>query len=370
MQSIGIDASALNKYFKTGVEWYAYYLIKAFTKIITKHKVFLYTTIPLKTDFSLPLNFENRILSWKFKHLWTLGRLSYETATRPPDIFFTPSHILPLTKSKHRVITIHDIGFKACPKFYTKLEVKSQNWSTSRAVKYATKIIAPSNFTKQELIRYYNCDPRKITVAPHGVNPDYKIITNKTALQNIQSKYNLKTKYIVSIGRLEKKKNILGILKALNILTLKQKSDLGFSIVFIGNPGFGYSEIEVMISKYKLQKYIINLGFMPEDDMPYLLNQASALLFPSFYEGFGFPLLQAMRCGVPIITSNIQPCKELVKNAAILIDPYNPEEIANAMVQITSDDILRNKITQEGLQIAQNFSWEKCAQETYAALIS
>lgn len=366
---IGIDASRANRAFKSGTEWYSYNLILELSKIDSKNRYFLYTPNRLKGELAhLPQNFCEKVLSWPPKYLWTMIRLSFEMTISPPDLLFVPAHIIPKISPKCTVTTIMDVGFRRYPALYTKTELKYHNYGLAQALKKATKIITISNFTKNEIISTCNVtDPSKIIVIYLGFSPKIfnkeKKGTEKT--YQILAKYGLSKNipYILYIGRLEKKKNTLNLVKSFIYLKEKDK-DLPHKLVLVGKPGFGYDEIKKTIIESRKARDIIETGWVSENDLSYILASASLFVFPSFYEGFGIPLLEAMATGVPVVASRVASIPEICDNSALFFDPYSLEDIAGKIYKLIKDDNLRQTLTNLGIKRAQNFSWAKCAQKT------
>ncbi len=351
---IGINAVAAFKHPRTGVEEYVYQLIKhlVLLKESRKHNFVLYVSNNSNFDSHLPDNFEIKRLKWPFA-MWTQVRLSAEIIKNKPEVFFIPVHVLPLVHPKNSVVTIHGLEYEYYPEMYPLNHLKYLRWSTKYALKNAQKIIVVSENTKNDLIKFYDANPEKIKVVYHGVN----LLKSKSQLKSKKSE-----KYILFIGRLETKKNVDGLIKSFNLL--KKKYQVPHKLVLTGTEGYGFKEI---IKNVK-NNDIIFFGYVPEKEKMLLLEKAEMFVFPSFYEGFGIPILEAQAAYCPVITSNISSMPEIAGNGAILIDPNNIEQIAGAMHKIIDDNEFGKRLIQEGYQNTKRFSWEKCAQETLKVL--
>lgn len=420
---IGIDASRANLIRKTGVEWYGYYVIRWFAKIDSVNQYILYSNEPLKQGL-LDLrgdqfrkgdqnnynkleydekgfqvlkspygNFKGKVLNWSFKNFWTQGRLSYEMLfNREIDILFIPSHVLPLVHPKKSVATIHDIGFEkytilyrneSTAKIFLDLLVKlftfgkySANlidylkWSSRFTLKHSKKILTVSEFTKNELINLYDADEKKIKVIHNGYNKSlYRKINDKKSIENVKDKYGIEGDYLLYIGRIEKKKNVSRLIEAVAYLYEIDKF-FDKKLVLVGAADYGYDEVNYIISQYNLDDIVIIPGWVDECDLPYLYNGASVFVFPSKYEGFGIPLLQAMACGVPVAASNTASIPEVVNNSALLFDPDVPIDIAKKIEEILNNSELREKLIKDGFDRSAKFSWERCARETLDELLN
>lgn len=366
---IGIDASRANKQIKTGTEWYSYNLILELAKLDSQNQYNLYSPDKLQGKLSqLPPNFKEQILSWPPKKLWTMVRLSYEMTKNPPEILFVPAHIIPLIAPQKTVTTICDIGFVNHPELYSQKEIKYHNFGLKQAIKKAALILAISEFTKNEMIKRCNIDPNRIKVIYLGFSQqDYRKIDDQQAIQKIKDKYNLPVNYLFYTGRLDLKKNIPNLIKAFR----QVNDDPRFKehkLVLAGVPENGYEIIKQEIKNQNLTNRIIELGWTKEEDLPYLMNGAKLFVFPSNYEGFGIPPLEAMACGTPVVCSNAASLPEVVDQAALIFDPKNVNVMAEQIKLGLGNEKLRQDLIAKGFAQIKKFSWTKCAQETLDAL--
>ena len=334
-----------------------------------KNKYLLYLNKPAEGGLkNLAENFEEKVLNWPLPRLWTQGRLSLEMFKNPPDVLFVPAHIIPLVHPKKSIVTIHDIGFARYPEIYSWKDIWYHKWAIYWAARRAYKIITISEFSKKELIEVYKINPERIRVIPLAYNKDlYKVIDNKEKIKEVLDKYKISKPYLLFIGRLEQKKNVLAIIESFKILK-STKPDL--KLVLIGRPGYKFEEIEKKIKEYGLAEDIIMPGWVEEPELPYLLNGAEVFVFPSFYEGFGIPILEAMACGTPVVSSNTTSIPEVAGQAALLVNPNNHEELAEKIKNILDDNNLRQDLINKGLERVKEFSWDKCARETSDVLTS
>jgi glycosyltransferase involved in cell wall biosynthesis len=423
---IGIDASRANRAHRHGPEWYSYYIIKHFARLDKKNQYVLYSDIPLTgglLDLTCPEmerecvgeikydkegfqvlksphnNFRARILSWPFKFLWTQGRLSAAMLSRKcgkPDILFIPAHTLPFIHPRKSVVTVHDVGFERENDFYEEEKIGSksksvrgltdlfvriftlgrygansrdyQTWSIKFALKRASAIVCPSEFTKSEIISLYDGGKDKIKVVANGLNRDFyntEVREDKVAM--ILEKYGVEKPYLFYLGRLERKKNIPSLVEAFGIMKNKYP-EIRHKLVLAGNASYGYDEANFMASEYDVSREVIMPGWIEERDLPYFYKGADAFVFPSRYEGFGIPLLQAMGTGIPIATSNRSPIPEIVGDAGYFFDADDVYAMSEALREIIINQDLRKRIVLAGIRQAKNYSWEKCARETLAIL--
>lgn len=392
--TIGIDASRAVSSKKTGTEHYASQIIYNISKIDKKNQYILYAeNMPSQNSelYNLPKNFTWKIIP--FGYLWTQIRLSWEMFFHKKSLnaLFVPAHTIPLIHPKNTIVTIHDLGFEYFPELYDKKPIGPDNFfikfllnlliriftlgqyknseydyhrfAMRNAVKNATSLIAISDFTKKDAINKYAADPNKISVIYHGVDEKYqpKNKINEFEIDKLTKKF---VPYIYFIGRIEKKKNIKRLIEA--FINLKKDKKIKEKLVLAGMPGLGYDEIKKVIDNapHDIKKDIIELGYVSDDDHVKYLQNASIFIFPSLFEGFGMPIIEAFSAGIPVICSNVASLPEIAQNAAIYINPYDTKNIEESIYNLTINNDLKNKIIASGFKRAKYFSWEKAAKET------
>lgn len=369
--TIGIDASRANNAQKTGVEWYAFFLIEELKKIVpTDVNVVLYSEKPLEGELAkLPANWSSKVLRWPPGRFWTQIRMSYEMLFHAPDVLFVPAHVFPLIHPKKTVMTVHDVAALRFPKSYNFFERWYSLWSAKYAVKHLWKIIVPSIFTKNELKDLIHTDQKNIEVVNHGF--DHKFVERKTEteIEETLKKYKIQKPFFLFIGRLEEKKNTVGTLRAFEQFKNQVHHD-EYQLVLIGKPGYGSEKVEEAIHTSKFAKDIIHPGYVEQRDIAAIFQAAEVFVFPTRYEGFGIPVLEAFAAGVPLITSKNTSTEEIAGDAALLVEPQGIEDIADAMQTLCTNTDLRQKLIEKGHARVKEFSWEKCARETGQILLS
>lgn len=414
---IGIDASRANRSHKSGTEWYSYYMIRALTRVDPHNEYILYSDTPLtggladltapddttattvtvdqknnQTILSRHTNVRGKILRWPYRFFWTQGRLSLEMLWRRPDILFVPAHALPIIHPKHSVVTIHDIGFRSDPSLYEKARIGAESrrrhgfinflvrlltlgkygansfdyleWSTRFSLKHAQTVIAISKFTKQALVEAYQTSPEKIAVIHNGYPADlYKAVPAKSVQEAVLARHGIKPPYIFYVGRLDKKKNITTLIEAFARLKQRRGQTFQHTLCLAGDASFGFDEVKYTIHEYNVMEQVRLTGWVAEADLPSLFAAADAFVFPSRYEGFGIPLLQAMAMETPIAASSAASIPEVVGEAAVLFDPTNAEEMSLALEEVLFNQATRERLITAGTTRVQAFSWEKAAQE-------
>jgi glycosyltransferase involved in cell wall biosynthesis len=233
-----------------------------------------------------------------------------------------------------------------------------------RIRKRANIIITDSEFSKREIVELYGIKPEKIKVIYLGYDRN-KFKKIEVENRSILLKYKIDKPYILYLGRIEKKKNVANMIHAF-ALSKDKHSDL--KLVLAGGSGFDFDAIRQIIIDLKLEQEIIIPGYIDEVDLPQVIASAEVFLFPTFYEGFGLPIIQAMACQTPVVTSDLNPHKEVAGDAALLADPKAPQAIADKINSVLEDDNLRQELIQKGIEKADEFSWNKTAQSILALM--
>lgn len=376
---IGIDVQSANKEKKTGVEWYAYHLIEHMKahSLSPQDHVFLYSPSVLREDLAkLPEQWEEKILRWPIRRGWMQARVSWEMFRRPVNILFVPGQGLPRLvphkkeKQQATITTIHDLGFLRFPHLYPSSVRRRLEWITKRAIKKATHFLVPSEFTKQEVLDLYGISEERITVTPEAQEKRYRPLSLQELLPVLQN-YRLGRKnYFFVVGRLEKKKNSSLLIRAFEQFKQKRGTGDPIELVFAGTPGYEFSFIQSLYQRSPFKEHIHFLGWTAQEDLPALMSGAVAFLFPSWYEGFGVPNLEALSCGTPLLTSDIPVHREVVNDAGIFLSPEDPLPWAQAMETIVENPNLQKDLMEKGLKQAEQFSWEKTADLTWKTIFS
>ncbi len=293
--------------------------------------------------------------------LWYRLRLPLwvEAWTGPLDLFHAPDFILPPVKPGTRtVVTIHDLSFVREPDSVMPGMTAHLNQWVPRSVERADHVIAVSAATRQDLIELYQTPPEKISVLYHGVTPNFKPIKEPAALNTVRQKYGLGERpFILSVGTIQPRKNYRRLVQAF------AKIDPSFALVIVGSKGWDYEEIFAEVTQRGLAERVHFPGFVVDADLPALYSAASLFVYPSLYEGFGLPALEAMACGTPVVVSNQSALPEVISEAGLLVDPRDVEAIATTMANVLADQNLHRQLSQAGLIQAARFTWDDVAMK-------
>ena len=364
---IGIDASRANTIHRTGVEEYVFQIVQEIKHIPHQHHSFvLYTREPLIPSLAqkMPDHITVKVLAWPPKRLWTQIRLSWEMLMNPPDILFVPGHVFPIIHPKKTVMTVHDVAAQVFPESYNLFERWYSTWSAKVAVKKLWKVIVPSEFTKHEIGKH-RADSDNISVISLAYDTTYRFIEDKHAIDPVLKKYAMQKPFVLSVGRLETKKNTVRIVQAFNLLKAdKNASYTNLQLVLVGGRGHGYDVVMEVVEKSPYKDDIILPGFVDEEDLPYIMNAAEVFVFPSLDEGFGIPILEAFACGTPVATSHTTSCVEVAGDAAVLVDPLSVESIAAGIERAHAGTHVA-----AGLERARQYSWADTAKKTLHVII-
>ncbi|MHB1005200.1 MAG: glycosyltransferase family 4 protein [Chloroflexota bacterium] len=362
---IGIDASRATRTVRTGTENYSLYLIKAMLSVDTDNRYTLYTDRPPAPQLFGGVGvLDVRVL--RARRLWTHSRLALELRRDPPDVLFVPAHVLPAFRPCPSVVTIHDLGYLRYPQAHSLLSRLYLRLGTLRSVRAAARVVAVSEATKADLVSRLRVDPAKVVVVPEACPPGFIPLADRRAGVSTARRYGVQSPYIVALGSIHPRKNLVRLVEAFAIA--RQRGRLPHHLALVGQPGFRGAEVAAAVARFKLRDVVTITGYVDSADLPVLLGGADALVFPSLYEGFGLPALEAMSCGVPVIAANASSLPEVVGDAGILVDPLNVEAITDGIVRLLSDQRLRAEYASRGLARASAFTWERAARDTIAVL--
>ncbi len=307
------------------------------------------------------LSHENHPLGDLWEHLWLPGTLRREGV----QVMHGPAAMLPLLgRSCAGVVTIHDLVAFLQPETIPRKYALYMQWLIGRVVRKATRIISVSHHTKRDLVEVLGVDPRRVAVVHEAAAPEFRPETDPAALEKVRRRYGIHKPFFFHVGNIEPRKNLVRLVKA--YLSLRPRLQGRVQLVLSGQKGWLTGPLFRQLDGLNLADDIIFTGFLPQEDLPLLMSAARAFVFPSLYEGFGLPALEAMSCATPLITSNISSLPEIVGAAGLLVDPLDEGAIAEAMWRVFSDDDLHQELSRAGLERTRLFSWERTARQTLA----
>ena len=369
---IGIDGNEANIQNRVGVNQYAFELLwgiaRAYDNWSKKHRVIVY----LKNNPSKDLPPAKKAFSYKVISgggVWIVSKLMPHLlfSSEKPDVFFSPHHYTPPISPIPLVCTIHDLGYLKFSGQFKKYDFWQLKYWSAWSIYISKHIISVSNSTMQDIVRHYSFASKKTTVVHHGYDKvRFNRLINIEDVRRIKKKYSIVNDYLLFLGTLKPSKNIEGLLSAYQLL---KKDFPEISLVIAGKKGWLYDSIFARSKSLGL-KDVIFTDFIPEEDKPALIKGARAFVVPSFWEGFGMDVISAMAVGTPVVASSAGALPEACGRAAVMVDAYKPESIAEGVKKVLSmDESQYNKLREEGFIQAAKFSWDKAADETLKVLI-
>jgi glycosyltransferase involved in cell wall biosynthesis len=310
-------------------------------------------------DRRAPLSERTLTILWHRLHL----PIPLEWFTGPLDIFHSTDFVLPPIRQGRTILTVHDLTFMRLPECAEAGLRAYLNKVVPRSIERADLVLADSQSTKNDLIELMGVSPDKIEVVYAGVERRFRPMEGQVALQRVKKRYGLDFPFILSLGTLEPRKNFNRLLEAYALMGGKGQGirDRGLKLVIAGSTGWLYDEVFARVEELGLEDKVIFPGFVADEDLPALYNLAELFVFPSLYEGFGLPPLEAMACGTPVITSDRPSLPEVVGGAGLMVEATDSQELAKAMERVLMDEDLRGEMREKGLKQAEKFTWEAAA---------
>lgn len=297
-------------------------------------------------------------------------RMSVEMLLRGPDVLFVPAKRLPRIRPKRTLTTIHDLAFHHVRSAYTRAANKRLIRATKTAAKKATSILTPTQFTKTELMKFYGVSEDRIVVTPLAADTELYHELDSTQVATVLDAYRLGSHYILFIGRYEKKKNPLVLVRAFEQYKKSRGTGDPFDLVLIGKPGHGFEELKKYVDASPVKENIKFLGYVDGKEAAAILNGATLYGIPSLYEGFSLTTLEAMACGTPVIASDIPAHREVCADAALFAPAEAPQVWAREIARLIENPEELIQLREKGLDRAQSFSWDRTAAQTWSVMRS
>ena len=359
---IGVDAQTLLEK-SAGVTYYSKGLIEAVLKQDQKNRydLLLWRLFPKKPR---PVLGEGRNFSYRYQRFfpykvfyklykWGVG-IPLELFFGRHDLYFFPNFVIYPHRLGKNVILVHDLTFEKVPQYVARRNVEFLRKFVPPSVAKADHVVVNCEFTKNELVKAYRVPAEKVTVAYPGVDPKSFYPRSAKEKEEIKKKYGITKPFLLFLGTLEPRKNVPAILKA--YADLSNRRD--FNLVLAGKKGWLSDEIFRTVADLGLEEDVVFTGYVPEEDRPKLMSAAEVFVFPSFFEGFGMPVIEAQACGTPVVTSNTTSLPEAAGEGAVLVDPRDVGAIGGAIARILSSSSLRDELVGKGLKNSRRFRWE------------
>ena len=290
------------------------------------------------------------------------------------DVFHGMDHVgIPLVgRSCKYVVTVHDVIPLILPETFTPRHRLVVRMALARVRRKADRVLVPSRAVKRDVVQRVGYPEGRVVVTPEGCEPRFRPVRSERILRDVAARYGLPPRYVLAVGTLEPRKNLTTLLEAFARLRRDGEVEADLRLVLAGARGWLDEPIFATVRSLGLEKAVRFTGFVDDDDLPAVYSGAALFVFPSLHEGFGLPLLEAMACGVPVVTSNISSMPEVAGDAAVLVNPRDADGLAAAIARLLRDEGLRDRLREAGIARARQFSWEATARRTldaYAAVV-
>jgi glycosyltransferase involved in cell wall biosynthesis len=365
---IGIDATALPPR-PVGAGHYIIQLIRAFARQPGDDEFIVFVQCRSLPLLNLPLSASVRLAtlpdqSPPLRLAWEQAVFPWLAARQPLDVLHSLHYTLPLAYSGRRVVTLHDMTFFLFPQLHTLPKRYFFRFFIHASARLADALVADSESTRLDAIRLAHIPSQKIFTAQLGVTPDFHPVSDVAALQTVRQKYYLPERFVLCVGLIEPRKNIPTLLHAFAQITAQFPDQ---RLVLVGRRGWMVETLEQQIASLGLAGKVIFPGYVAQTDLPMVYNLADICVYPSLYEGFGLPVLEALACGTPVITSNVSSMPEIVGPAGLLLPPTDSQALAAALQRLLSDPAERQRLAAQGPARAARFTWQRTAEHTRAA---
>jgi len=363
---------------RAGIGQYTYHLIKALARVEPAHEyVVMYPSLTRSLRVrEAPVFAEKcvRVVSeGRLRFLWFRARrkLRRKLGMGPPversigsfDVYHATNYVFThAVKRARRVVTIHDMTLMLFPEWHPRARVDSMANEIVRSLEIADHILADSTSTKDDIVKQCGIRSERITVVPLAADQSFRPLPIMDVQKALSDWGLVREGYLLFMGTIEPRKNLLRLLQAVELAGNRTGP-----LVIAGADGWGSDEIASRIQSLRRAGRLTYLGYVPDNVRPALINGARGFVYPSLYEGFGLPVLEAMACGVPVLASNVSSLPEVVGDAGLMVDPCDVDAIARSMVRLWEDEALRRELSVRGLERAGGFSWEKTASQTLSA---
>jgi glycosyltransferase involved in cell wall biosynthesis len=357
-----VDAHAIGQNL-TGNETYIRNLLNCFAKIDDDSEMIAYVSRASAFP-QIPSRFEKRLVSDN-----PFRRLGFDLPRRlrqdRPDLIHV-QYTAPLSCPVPVVVSVHDVSYLEHPEFFTTFRARQLRWSVKRTVRKAVRVFTPSEFSRRSIIREYNLEEEKVLVMPNAVSSSFRVIPRSTSRRWVMNSFGYSFPFVLTVGDLQPRKNHLRLIRAFEEL-LKSEPNLPHHLVVVGKETWYSNAIRQAAAKSPVADRIHFTGFVADDQLLKFYGACDLMVYPSLYEGFGLPILEAMACGRAVACSNTSAMPEVADSAALLFDPLSIPEIVRAMRDLLIDTELRTRMERLGSHRATLFSWEKSARATLDA---
>ncbi len=353
-----------------GIGWFTYENLKRITLSHPEHEFYFIFDRPFHEEFIFSSNVKAIVIGPQARHpvlyyIWFELSVRYILKKIKADLFLSPDGYLSLSTKVPSVVVFHDLNFEHYPADLPRAERWYYRTFFNKYARKARRIATVSEFSRADIVKQYGIDPALIDVVYNGANEYYTPVDAKTKHDTL-ARFTKGRPCFLFVGALHPRKNLVNLFRAFDIFKVTDTSDS--MLLIAGARKWWTGEIEKVYEGMKFSQCVVFTGRLESKEMRDVLGSATALTYVSYFEGFGIPIVEAFRCGTPVVTSNVTSMPEIAGNAALLVDPFNPNEIAAAMSRIATDQPLRQQLISTGFERAEVFTWDKSAERLWQTI--
>lgn len=348
---------------RTGVGYYTEHLLRATAGQVGGDDITVFSNRPIETVVPLPPHVRHLVTGRRLpRFIWMQTQAPRLVRRIHADVVHFTNGMVPAASSAPTVVTIHDMSLTLFPRFHPTRRVLLNRPFVNLAARRADAIITVSETAKRDIVRLYGIDEARVHVVHEAAAPSFRVIHDPCELKRVRERYGLGDRFLLYVGTIEPRKNLPALIEA--FARRRVAGDLPHQLVCVGPYGWLSHDIETLIDTLRVRDAVTFTGYVPFEDLPAIYNLAELFVFPSVYEGFGLPLVEAMACGTPVLTGRVAALSEVAGGAAEEVASLDVESLGDAIVALTRDRARREERARLGLQRAQTFSWSRAASET------
>jgi glycosyltransferase involved in cell wall biosynthesis len=352
--------------FRTGVGYYTEHLLQHLAREVVNSgdEIVVVSNKPIDTQSPLPPHVRVHAgHRFPIRIGWMQLRAASALAALQPDVAHFTNGMIPIGSPSPTVVTVHDMSLRLYPGCHPLRRLLLNRPLMHFAIRQASSIVTVSNSARRDLLRLHGVAPDRVAVVHEAASPVFRPITDRERLEDMRARYNLPRRFILYVGTIEPRKNLGRLMAA---FAEARKAGIPHHLVCVGPYGWSSRDLTGRIERLGIEKAVHFTGYVPFEHLPSIYNLGEFFAFPSLYEGFGLPVVEAMACGIPVLTSSTSSLGEIAGDAAVTIDPTDTDAIADAMVRLATDAELRRDRAERGLRHSRSFSWEQTAREMLA----
>jgi glycosyltransferase involved in cell wall biosynthesis len=368
---IAVNTRLLLKGKLEGIGWFTHQTLERMVRMHPEHEFIFLFDRPYDKSFVFAPNVKPVVVPPQARHpvlfyLWFEWSIPFMLRKYKADLFLTTDGFLSVSTKVPTCLVIHDLAFEHYPEHLVRSHKMYWRYYSPRFAKRADRIVTVSTYSKKDIVDHYSVAPEKIDVVYNGAHTEYRPL-NWEEKEAVKKKYADGCEYFVFAGALHPRKNVLNLLKAFIAFKKRQRSDM--KLVIVGRLAWKYDELLEFREEMPFKNDVKWVGYMNVDELSKVIGGAYALVYPSLFEGFGIPILEALECEVPAIVSNTSSMPEVAGDAALLVDPHNPQDIADKMQLLYKDESLRKKLVEASKEQVKKFDWDRSAAQLWESMM-